>query len=126
MTSLPTPPKRRLTYNVSLLRREDWSVACTTDGLDKALTEARSALATGRYQRVKVEQSFTDSSSNRAVATVIFDERGPAGPGGQGDRYPHAVDDLGAAGHRDVLRRTIPDPDIFRLNLLAGTSLLLI
>ena len=77
MTSLPTSPKRRLTYNVSLLRREDWSVACTTDGLDKALIEARSALATGRYQRVKVEQSFTDSSSNRAVTTVIFDERGP-------------------------------------------------
>jgi hypothetical protein len=81
MTSLPTPSKRRLTYKVSLLRREDWSVACTTDGLDKALTEARSALATGLYQRVKVEQSFTDSSSNRAVATVIFDERGPAAPG---------------------------------------------
>jgi hypothetical protein len=80
MTSLPSPSKRRLTYKVSLLRREDWSVACTTDGLDKALTEARSALATGRYQRVKVEQSFTDSSSNRAVATVIFDERGPAAP----------------------------------------------
>jgi hypothetical protein len=80
MTFLPTPPKRRLTYKVSLLRREDWSVACTTDGLDKALTEARSALATGRYQRVKVEQSFTDSSSNRAVATVIFDERGLAAP----------------------------------------------
>ena len=80
MTSLPIPPKRRLTYKVSLLRREDWSVACTTDGLDKALTEARSALATGRFQRVKVEQSFTDSSSNRAVATVIFDERGPAAP----------------------------------------------
>src|SRR4051794_23471111 len=80
MTSLPTLPKRRLTYNVSLLRRKDWSVACTTDGLDKALTEARSALATGRYQRVKVEQSFTDPSSNRAVATVIFDERGPAAP----------------------------------------------
>ena len=80
MTSLPTPPKRRLTYKVSLLRREDWSVACTTDGLDKALTEARSALITGRYQRVKVEQSFTNSSSNRAVATVIFDERGPSAP----------------------------------------------
>jgi hypothetical protein len=80
MTSPPTPPKRRLTYKVSLLRREDWSVACTTNGLDKALTEARSALATGLYQRVKVEQSFTDSSSNRAVATVIFDERGPAAP----------------------------------------------
>jgi hypothetical protein len=78
MTSPLTPPKRRLTYKVSLLRREDWSVACTTDGLDKALAEARSALATGRYQRVKVEQSFTDSSSNRVVATVIFDERGPA------------------------------------------------
>jgi hypothetical protein len=84
MTSLPAPPKRRLTYNVSLLRREDWSVACTTDGLDKALTEARSALATGRYQRVKVEQSFTDSSSNRTVATVIFDERGPAAPAAKG------------------------------------------
>ena len=80
MTSLPTSPKRRLTYNVSLLRREDWSVACTTDGLDKALTEARSALATGLYQRVKVEQSFTDSSSNRVVATVIVDERGPVAP----------------------------------------------
>src|SRR3954453_16631141 len=80
MTSLPSPSKRRLTYKVSLLRREDWNVACTTDGLDKALTEARSALATGRYQRVKVEQSFTDSSSNRAVATVIFDERGPPAP----------------------------------------------
>jgi hypothetical protein len=84
MTSLPTPSKRRLTYKVSLLRREDWSVACTTDGLDKALTEARSALATGLYQRVKVEQSFTDSSSNRAVATVIFDERGPAAPAATG------------------------------------------
>jgi hypothetical protein len=80
MTSPPTPSKRRLTYKVSLLRREDWSVACTTDGLDKALAEARRALASGRYQRVKVEQSFTDSSSNRAVATVIFDERGPAAP----------------------------------------------
>ena len=82
MTPPPTPPKRRLTYKVSLLRREDWSVACTTDGLDKALAEARSALATGRYQRVKVEQSFTDLSSNCAVATVIFDERGPAAPAG--------------------------------------------
>ena len=80
MTSLPTLPKRRLTYKVSLLRREEWSVACTTDGIDKALTEARSAFATGLYQRVKVEQSFTDSSSNRAVATVIFDERRPAAP----------------------------------------------
>ncbi len=84
MTSPPTPPKRRLTYKVSLLRREEWSVACTTDGIDKALSEARSALATGLYQRVKVEQSFTDSSSNRAVATVIFDERGPAAPAARG------------------------------------------
>src|SRR3954471_5921479 len=80
MISLPSPSKRRLTYKVSLLRREDWSAAATPDGLDKPLTEARSALATGRYQRVKVEQSFTDSSSNRAVATVIFDECGPAAP----------------------------------------------
>ena len=84
MTSLPTPPKRRLTYKVSLLRREEWSLACTTDGIDKALTEARSALATGLYQRVKVEQSFTDSSSNRAVATVIFDECRPAAPAANG------------------------------------------
>ena len=84
MTSLLMPPKRRLTYNVSLLQRENWSVACITDGLDKALTEARSALATGRYQWVKVEQSFTDSSSNRTVTTVIFDERGPAAPAAKG------------------------------------------
>jgi hypothetical protein len=84
MTSPPAPPKRRLTYKVSLLRREEWSLACTTDGIDKALTEARSALATGLYQRVKVEQSFTDSSSNRAVATVIFDERGPTAPAARG------------------------------------------
>jgi len=84
MTFLPAPPKRRLTYKVSLLRREEWSLACTTDGIDKALTEARSALATGLYQRVKVEQSFTDSSSNRAVVTVIFDECGPAAPTARG------------------------------------------
>ena len=41
-------------------------------------------LATGRYQRVKVEQSFTDSSSNRAVATVIFDEAGRRAPAATG------------------------------------------
>ncbi len=41
MTSLPTPAKRRLTYKVSVLKREDWSVACTTDGLDKAWRSAR-------------------------------------------------------------------------------------
>src|SRR3954471_17617046 len=84
MTSLPSPSKRRLTYKVSLLRREDWSLTCTTDGLDKALTEARSALATGRFQRVKVEQSFTDPSTNRSVATVIFDELGPSAPASSG------------------------------------------
>jgi hypothetical protein len=84
MTSLPTPPKRRLIYKVSVLQREDWSLTCTTDSLDGALTEARSALATGRYQRVKVEQSFTDPSTNRAVATVIFDERGPPAPASSG------------------------------------------
>ena len=49
MTSLTTPTGRRLTYKVSLLKREDWSVACSTDSLDKALAEARAALATGRY-----------------------------------------------------------------------------
>jgi hypothetical protein len=80
MTSLTTPTGRRLTYKVSLLKREDWSVACSTDSLDKALAEARAALATGRYQRVKVEQSFTDSTSKRTVATVIFQENGPPIP----------------------------------------------
>jgi hypothetical protein len=80
MTSLTPPTGRRLTYKVSLLQREDWSVACCTDGLDKALAEARGALATGRYQRVKVEQSFTDLTSKRAVATVIFEESGPPAP----------------------------------------------
>jgi len=84
MTSLPPSAKRRLTYKVSVLRGKNWSVAGTGDVLDKALAEARSALATGRFQRVKVEQSFTDPSTNRAVTTAIFDERGPAAPASSG------------------------------------------
>ena len=44
------------------------------------MVEARRALATGRYQRVKVGQSFTDLTSKRAVATVIFEESGPPAP----------------------------------------------
>ena len=84
MTSLPTPAKRRLTYQVSVRKRDKWSVACTGDSLDKALADARGALATGKYQRVKVEQSFTDPSSNRAVATVIFEEAGPPVPASTG------------------------------------------
>ena len=70
MTSLTPPTGRRLTYKVSLLQREDWSVACSTDGLDKALVEARRALATGLYQRVKVvvelyRLDFKTRGSNR-------------------------------------------------------------
>lgn len=84
MTSVPTPAKRRLTYQVSVRKRDKWNIACTSDGLDKALTEAKGALGTGKFQRVKVEQSFTDPSSNRTVTTVIFEEAGlavPARPG---------------------------------------------
>ena len=84
MASISTPAKRRLTYQVSVRRRDKWSVACTSDGLDKALTAAKGALGTGKFQRVKVEQSFTDPSSNRTVATVIFEEARPAAPGSPG------------------------------------------
>jgi hypothetical protein len=80
MTSIPAPAKRRLTYQVSVRKRDKWSVACTSDGLDKALTEAKGALGTGKFQKVKVEQSFTDPASNRTVATVIFEEAGPPEP----------------------------------------------
>jgi hypothetical protein len=84
MTSLPTPAKRRLTYQVSVRKRDKWSVAGTGDGLDKAMADARGALGTGKFQRVKVEQSFTDPSSNRTVATVIFEEASPAAPASTG------------------------------------------
>ena len=84
MTSLPTPAKRRLTYQVSVRKRDKWSVASTGDGLDKAMADARGALGTGKFQRVKVEQSFTDPSSNRTVATVIFEEAGPSAPASTG------------------------------------------
>lgn len=84
MTSIPTAAKRRLTYQVSVRKRDRWSVACIGDGLDKALADARGALGTGKFQRVKVEQSFTDPSSNRTVATVIFEEAGPLTPASTG------------------------------------------
>lgn len=80
MTSIPAPAKRRLTYQVSVRKRDKWSVACTSDGLDKALAEAKGALGTGKFQKVKVEQSFTDPASNRTVSTVIFEESGPPAP----------------------------------------------
>jgi hypothetical protein len=88
MTSIPTPAKRRLTYQVSVRKRDKWNIACTSDGLDKALTEAKGALGTGKFQRVKVEQSFTDPSSNRTVTTVIFEEAGPAVPASPGLSVP--------------------------------------
>lgn len=84
MSSTPAPAKRRLTYQVSVRKRDKWSVACTSDGLDKALAEAKGALGTGKFQEVKVEQSFTDPASNRMVATVIFEESGPPKPVGAG------------------------------------------
>ena len=127
MTSLPTSPKRRLTYKVSLLKRQDRTWPAQPMGSTRPLTEARSALTTGRYQRVKVEQSFTNSSSNRAVATVIFDERGPAAPAaslGIGVRMLLTISVLLSIAM--FFASTIPDPQIFRLNLLAGSPLLLI
>ena len=127
MTSLPTPPKRRLTYKVSLLRREDWSVACTTDGLDKALTEARSALPLAVTSGSKSSRVLPTSSSNRAVATVIFDERGPVAPAaatGIGVRMLLTISVLLGIAMFFATRFLIHD--IFRLNLLTGTPLLLI
>ena len=51
MTSLPTPAKRRLTYQVSVRKRDKWSVASTGNSLDKAIADARGALGTGKVPK---------------------------------------------------------------------------
>ena len=126
MTPPPTPPKRRLTYKVSLLRREDWSVACTTKMKQIRRWPKHEALWPqgvtngSKWSRVlPIHPRIARSRPSSLMSAA-------SGPGRRGrDRCPHAADDLGAAGHRDVLRSAIPDPCIFWLNLLADTPLLL-
>ncbi|UEM22555.1 hypothetical protein JL100_007350 [Skermanella mucosa] len=67
---------RRVTYTLATLRRGVWQTSDTIDSLDAALARAREALGTGKVERAKVEQCFTDPEARRAVMTTVFDEAG--------------------------------------------------
>ncbi len=72
-----------------------------------------------------MEQSFTDPSSNRAVATVIFDERGPPAPASPGISVRMLLTISVLLGIAMFFATRFLIHVIFRLNLLAGTPLLL-
>lgn len=67
---------RRVTYTLATLKRGAWQTSGTIDSLDSALAKAHEALGTGKVERVKVEQCFTDPGAKRAVMTTVFDEAG--------------------------------------------------
>jgi hypothetical protein len=67
---------RRVKYRVCTLRRGKWAVAEHTVNLDAALAKATHFLDTKRFERVKVEQEFTDPGAKRAVVTTLFEKVG--------------------------------------------------
>ncbi|QQP88075.1 hypothetical protein IGS68_18675 [Skermanella sp. TT6] len=71
---------RRVTYTLATLRRGVWQTSGTIDSLDSALARARETLGTGKVERVRVEQCFTDPGAKRAVMTTVFEEAGAAPP----------------------------------------------
>ncbi|KJB89883.1 hypothetical protein N826_11845 [Skermanella aerolata KACC 11604] len=65
-----------------------WTAGRPGSALDDAMAQARNALASGRFERVRVEQVFTDPSANRTVTTTVFEQAGT----------PQATSNLGVWG----------------------------
>ena len=68
--------KRRLAYRASMMRGGVWIAGRPGSALDEAMAQAREALASRRFERVRVEQLFTDPSANRTVTTTVFEQAG--------------------------------------------------
>ena len=68
--------KRRLAYRASMMRGGVWTAGRPGSALDEAMAQARDALASRRFERVRVEQLFTDPSANRTVTTTVFEQAG--------------------------------------------------
>ena len=75
MTKIPADG-RRITYKNAVMRNGTWKANRAGKNLDEALVQAKSALATGRFDRVRVEQLFTDPFANRTVITTVFEQAG--------------------------------------------------
>jgi len=63
------------------MRRGKWIVAEHMVNLDAALAKATHLLDMKRFERVRVEQEFTDPGAKRAVVTTLFEKVGTAPKG---------------------------------------------
>ena len=59
-----------------MMRGGTWTASKPSSALDEAMAQARDALASRRFERVRVEQLFTDPSANRTVTTTVFEQAG--------------------------------------------------
>lgn len=75
MTGKPAE-KRSISYKASTMRGGTWTAGLPSSALDEAMAQARDALASRRFERVRVEQLFTDPSANRTVTTTVFEQAG--------------------------------------------------
>lgn len=75
MTGKPAE-KRSISYKASTMRGGTWTASRPSSALDEAMAQATDALASRQFERVRVEQLFTDPSANRTVTTTVFEHVG--------------------------------------------------